>query len=102
MNDSFGRRAFLRRAALLTAAFSRGARTARTLHIGFANENAPRARRLGFDLGVAEARRSAQLFGGTIVVTELPKSSAAGAAKLDVIVGGTTRDQCVALATEAA
>jgi hypothetical protein len=81
--------------------FGRSTYAPRALRIGFVNEGAPHARRLGFDLGVAEARRSAQLFGGTITVTELPRSRAPDAARLDVIVGGTTRDQCIALAAEA-
>jgi hypothetical protein len=105
---SLDRRAFFRHAAFsavtlspfssLVRAMSR-AKAPRVLRLGFAAGTAPRARRLGFDMGVAEARRSATLFGGSIVVTEIREH---GEGNVDVIVGGSTREECVALASLAA
>jgi hypothetical protein len=105
MTGTIDRRAFLHRAALVTTICSPFARAAlrsrapEVLRVGFVTDDAPHARRLGFDLGVAEAKRSAQLFGGGITVAEL---HAPVATAVDVIVGGTTRAQCLSLAGDAA
>ena len=72
---------------------------AHVLRLGFVTANAPRARRSGFDMGVTEARRSATLFGGSIAVSEIGERTAA---KVDVVVGGSTREECATLAGLAA
>ncbi|HXT16128.1 MAG TPA: hypothetical protein VN706_10900 [Gemmatimonadaceae bacterium] len=108
MTKSIDRRAFLQRAAALSVALPNLRMPARRapliLRVALIDSgDGAAARRLGAAMGVNEAKRSAALFGGDIVLTVV---SAAAIARepltVNAILGGGSRDECLGYAGVAA
>jgi ABC-type branched-subunit amino acid transport system substrate-binding protein len=106
MTASIPRRTLLQELALLgasapLAATARHWRPPITLRLGLVESNgssaAARARRMGLDLGIDDAKHAGGLFGGTVELRTLAAGAVRGSG-LSAILGGSDESECTTLA----